>query len=259
MKLIYIHTLKDLSPKSAEIESTYLVRDLKQRGKLPLKEDDIVEEFSSFFVSKTDIDAMIKALDTVPLTVQEIIDVSQEKGDKGNFELINLQRACSALQEIPNPLRKNINYAKNLFEWQNLFITQVTPLLNIIPNLKTQNEKLMYQDKISNIFERILRNKENFMFNFEDVIHEGQLTRMRDLSESMKNGFLFHVKIDEHLKKENFGNIKKRIPDDELERTNIINKKINDIKEGVERAYDANMRMVNMAILLYSYVRWLRK
>ena len=47
-------------------------------------------------------------------------------------------------------------------------------------------------------------------------------------------------------------NLRKKVAEVEY-----IQKNIELIKKGIERAYDANMRMVNKALVLYAYVKWL--
>ena len=49
--MIYIHFLKDLNPKSAEIESVKILRELK-KGKVSFSEDHLRSQFSKYFVNE---------------------------------------------------------------------------------------------------------------------------------------------------------------------------------------------------------------
>ncbi len=253
--MIYIHTLKDLNLKSAKIESVDIIREIKRNNRLPLSEEKLRKHFSAFFVSKNDLDVMSQALELIPETIKEILELPKTKGD---YEPINFKRACSGLQEIPAPLKSNLDYAKKIFDWQESFISHVTPLLNDIPSVKKQGAAKAYDEKIGSLFEVILRNKDDFIFNFRDIINEAQLTRMNDLAESMDKGFFFHVDLQEYLEKQDFSAIRKRVPRDELEKVDKITKEIKDIQKGVKAAYDHNMKVINLAVVLYAYINWVR-
>ena len=47
--MLYIHQLTHLSAKMADLESVYLVRELREKVKLPLKEEVMEEAFCEFF------------------------------------------------------------------------------------------------------------------------------------------------------------------------------------------------------------------
>lgn len=252
--MIYIHNLDDLNPKSAEIETTYLLREIKLNESIPLTQEKLRNKFLLFFVSKTDLDAMSQALRLVPSVLDEIVELSKTEGF---YEKINLQRAYLALQEIPDALKRNLDYANGIFEWQESFIEKITGVLNKTQSLKTKDEQAACEKELDAFFEKILCSKD-FIFNYKGLISEGQLTRINNLLESISNGFIFHITIGEYLKKENFNTIKNRIPKEELAKVDAIIRKLVDIKNGVERAYSHNMRMINLALVLYAYVRWLK-
>ncbi len=252
--MLYIHELRDLNPKSAEIESVQLIRGIKSKNSLPLSEDMVRDNLSAFFVSKTDIDSMSRALDLINGTTNDIVLLSKATL---NIEPINLQRACSGLQEIPNALRKNMNYAQKMLEWQDIVVGQVTTLLNSIRSLETDDEKKAFDKEMSAIFERTLRSKEDLSFKFEDIINEAHMARVKSLAEMMEKGSFFKVKLEEHLKKEDISSIIKRIPQEDIEKVEVIGRKMSEIRKGVERAYEHNMRMLNLAVVLYAYIRWI--
>lgn len=253
--MLYIHTLKDLSPKSLEIESTPLVREIKQNNKYPLSESGLKDHLLSFFVSATDLELMSKSLELIPRTVEEIDSLPP---DEEIYEQISLKRARSVLQELPEALQKNIQYAQLIFEAQELLISQITFLLNKVPELRTTEEKVDYDQQMSIIFEMILRNGRDFRFNFIDIVHEGPLAQITNLVEGLSQNFFFHVQLEEYLKKQDFGAISQRISPAEIEKVNCISQQIVEIQKGVQRAHDLNMRMTNLAVVLYSYIKWLR-
>lgn len=252
--MLYIHTLKDLHPKTAEIEIVPLVREIKQNNSYPLKDEKVSAHLADFFVSAADIDSMALALDVVPETVKELKELTSSP----NYEIENLERAIAALQEMPPALKKNLEYCREIFQWQEFFLTGITRVLNKIPTLKTREEQVEHNEKISALFEKILRNKE-FNFNFWDVVNEAQLSRINNLVESMEQGFVFPVKLEEHLKQLNFNDLKNRIPEEELEKVQRITLNIKEIQKGVQRAYENNMRMINMSLVLYAYIRALKQ
>ncbi len=252
--MLYIHTLKDLSPKCAEIEVIPLIRDIKINQPYPLSEEKVKENFSAFAVSNSDIQSQMLAFELVPSTVEEIKSLIQSDGQ---YETVNVQRAIAALQEMPPALQKNIEYCQQILVWQEMFLERITPLLSSIPKLRTLEEKQDYDKKLSAIFEMILRTKD-FRFHFDDIVNEAQVARMTALIESMEHGFLFPVKLEEHLKQERFDEIKERIPQEELDRVSKITQSIKDISKGVQRAYDNNMRMIQMAVHLYAYIKAMR-
>lgn len=252
--MLYIHNLKDLSPKTADIEIIPMIRDIKRSHSTPLSEQKLVDKFSLSFVSQGDLDVMSEALSFIQPTIQEIVELGKTKG---SYEVLNLKRACSVLEEVPVPLRANIEYTKEIFKTQELFVAQINVFLNKQNSFKNEEEKKVYNDKINQIFEKLLRNNEEFKLKHDDIIYEAQLGRVAALAKGMKEGFFFHVDIEEHLKGEDFSELSKRIPAEEIEKVNLLTKKIETIANGVERAYENNMRMINFALLLYAYIKWI--
>ncbi|MBI5389365.1 hypothetical protein HZB01_03230 [Candidatus Woesearchaeota archaeon] len=254
--MVYINKLQDLNPRSAKVESIALMRDIKKDVNFPLSQEKLKDQLTVFFFSKTDIDAMAAALECLPQVLMELAEILKE--NLNCYEPVNVQRTMNGLQEIPEPLNKNMDYAKRIFEWQDEFVPYVTALFNELPTLRTLDEKKVYEEKLKNIFAKILRQREDFAFKYADIINEAQVSRIRNLEESIKNGFLFNVKMDEYLLKKDFSMRSRRIPTMELDRIAQLNNKMMEIKRGVERAYDGNMRMIQMAILLFTYIEWLK-
>lgn len=251
--MLYIHRLSDLNRKSADTESLPLIREFKQKVSLPLSSAQMEEHFTDFLVSESDLLAMDNALVLIEPTIEMIKNLMAENDPE--HERVNLERAIQLLKMLPQNLQVNIQFADELMSWRGEFIAQATELLNQIPRLRTQEQKLAVNGQISQLFEKILRNKE-FAFNYMDVVNEAQTVNLNGLCEGLPKGYFFHVTLEEELKKSSFERIKERIPADKLKKVEDIEKRIQLIKKGVDRAYDVNMRMVGCAVHLYSYVKW---
>ncbi len=256
--MIYIHALKDLNPKSLEIEATPLLRQIKQTQKLPLSGEKIKEQICSFLISQEDLALGENALALIESAIKEIIDMPKQ--NPAVYEIISLQRTSSDLKDIPAALKNNMDYAQRILGMQPALISELTSLLNSLPMLKNKSvqEKLVYEEKVKNIFAEILRNKNGFFFNFGDIINEVHLSRVKSLTEMMQTKAVFHVKLEEYLKKMDFSSISKRIPAEEIRKAESVEQKIKEIKIAVEKFYNYNLNMINMAILLYAYIKWLR-
>lgn len=251
--MLYIHKLSDLNRKSADTESVMVIRDLRQRMGFPVSVQKMEDYFSDFAVSDTDTSAMVHALSLLEPTMDMIRALAAEQD--AIHEPVNLQRAIQVLSSVPESLLRTLEFSRDIGEWRSDFFKTSSGLLNQVPRLRTNDEKIAVNEKISALFERLLRNKE-FAFNYGDVIHEGHTANVGGLHESMKKGYFFHISLEEELKKISFDQIKGRIPEDKLRRVEEIEGNIAAIKKGVERAYDINMRMVSSATLLYACVKW---
>ncbi|HLD80347.1 MAG TPA: hypothetical protein VJA18_07360, partial [Candidatus Nanoarchaeia archaeon] len=106
------------------------------------------------------------------------------------------------------------------------------------------------------LFQFLLRNQ-GFVFHAPDLVHEGPVAQVNGLVESMQKGFFFHRSLEEEYNKVDFSTIKRRVPSEELKRVEEIEQNILKIKKAADTAYNANMRMVNLSVILYSYVKWL--
>ncbi len=252
--MFYLNSLKDLNQKSADMETIYMIRDLKKETPLPLSEEKMRDRFMTYFISENDKEAMQQSLEAIEPTMEAIKELLKEKDP--DHEPVDLQRAIAMLSELHEPLQKNIEYATELSDWQKQFITEITAILNEIPRLKTKEEKAIYNKRLEEIFAKILRTNE-FKFNAKDIVSEAQVKAISGLNESMARGFFFHITLEEEIKKLNFDLIKSRIPDQKLERVDNIGKSVAEIKKGIDEAYKVNMRAANWALILYAYIRWL--
>ncbi|MBI5390012.1 hypothetical protein HZB02_00810 [Candidatus Woesearchaeota archaeon] len=248
--MVYIHRLQDLTQKSADIESVPIVRELRARLKMPLIEDAMLKEFVRFFVEEHELESLQEALDTIPLAI-EATKALLEKNDP-LYERVNLQRALQMFNEMPSPLQANLALGRDIVNWQGTFATEATEILNAIPHLKTHDEKKAYNDRLNNLFLKLLRNTE-MHFRYNDLIHEGQTNTMLSFSESMAKGFYFHVTLEMELKKIDY---RRNTPYDKLPAVDAVTEQVKRIKRGVDYAYAINLRMIDWALHLYAYFKW---
>jgi hypothetical protein len=251
--MVYIHDLPSLTPKSAEIESVYILREIKQKTTFPFPEQHMADEFSAFFISDTDKTIISESIDKIEPTIRDIRELF-DSGDK-TFEALNLKRAMVMLTEIPKPLSNNLLFIGQVAGWQETSPTEITAVLNSIPKLRTSDEKIACNNMLNHFFMKILRNSD-MKFNTEGIVGDAEKARLADLHESMGKGFFFHVTLEEELKKLKFDAIQGRIPKDKLQKVESIAKNVAEIKKGVDRSYEINMRMVQWSVLLYTYIKW---
>lgn len=244
----HINTLRDFGRQAADIEATYIVRGLKKSTGFPLQESILRERISVHFVSETDLQAMSRALGTVPKAIERIIALARTST---KLEPLNMRRACNALEEMPGPLSGNLGYAKGMLAFQDTLAMRFTRVLNQIKNLRTGEEKSRFDEQMSSIFEQILRSKE-FMFESRDIVNEAHVARIKSLAESMEERFFFHVGLGDYLKHRTAEQVPQRLESEIA----AISKDISCIREGIERAYAHNMRMIRLALELYSHIKW---
>lgn len=252
--MIYIHNLKDLSAKTADIESVPIIRELRKSVVLPISEEKLHDSLREYFMLETDERVMVNALSLIEPTVERIKEIFEQRDPL--YEPINLKRAVDMLIEICTPLENNIMYTRDVYAAKNNIIVELGNIFNNISKLKSQEELRLLNQKLNDVFKKVLRN-ENMELNVNGIVSEPQLERINALNRNIENGFLFHISIEEELSKKTFNIIKQRIPYKELERVERIMENIRNIKDGVEVAYRNNMRMVNLALLLYSYIKFL--
>jgi len=160
------------------------------------------------------------------------------------------------LGEMYEPILNNIKYLNEIESLQNQMIGNFSMILNNMPSAKTIDEKTRLNNELNLIFSRILRGNQ-IMFNSNGIINEGKFARINDLNKSLNEGFFFHFTVKEHLDKVDFSIIKARIKQSELMLAEEIARDIFEIKKGVQAAYDLNMKMVNLSVIIYSYVKML--
>ncbi len=238
----------------ADLESVYLVRELKGKMAFPLKEEVLEEAFCEFSVSSSELQFIEQAASLIEPTMEQIKLLIQEQSPL--HETISLERSVQLLKTIPPALQNNLSYLQQVQVWQPSSPAEIMGLLNQIPKLRTVEEKTRVNEQIKELFQFLLRNP-NFAFYAQDMVHEGPVAQINGLAESMEKGFFFHVSLEEEYKKVDFAAIKKRIPLQDLEKVAEIESHVKQIKKGIDAAYGANMRMVNLAVILYSYVKWL--
>jgi len=250
--MIYIHRLSDLNPKSAEIESTLLIRDLKRKAAFPFKPELFQESFATFFMSDTDQEVISGSIKLIEPAIEELKSM-MEKNDE-TYESINIKRAVDLLSELPEPMKKNILFADDISHWRGQLVFDLTETLNAILKLTKKEDMAAHNEKLNEIFKKILRNDQMF-FNSQGLVNEANIEHTDALASSMENGFLFHVLLEEEIKKIKFSIIRNRLPKSELDRVDRLKARILEIKKGVDRAYEHNIRMVQLAVIIYSFIR----
>jgi hypothetical protein len=262
--MLYLHNLTHLTPKSADVESVPLIREIKQKVGYPLTEQKFSEHISAYFPTHEELSKIEFSLLLVEPTREIISKLAEEtkQAQESNplqaplYESPSLTRANQILQEMPPALDVNLGFMKELAMIKNSFIQEGTQVFNALPKLRTQDDKIIFNNKLNSLFKAILRNKE-FTFNYVDVINEMHTSHIAGLVESLHKGFFFHYTLEEELKKLEFEAIKGRIPREKLDEVEAIRKKVAAIKSGVDVAYACNLRMVHLAVVLYSYIKWL--
>ena len=251
--MLYIHELRHLTSKMAELESVALVRELKQKMSFPLAAQKVSDYCAEFFMSPTDEQQVREA----SAVLQEIIPPVQELLQEQNpiYEQINLERTSRILQEIQLPLQENGGYIREMLEWQQPALESSIALFNRIPRLRSPEEKSAANQQLKNTFTKLLRNEE-FFFRHNDIVNESHVSRMNDLLEGMEKGFLIKVSMEDELKRLSFAVLKQRLPQEEQARLDLLKEKVSQLKRGVDRAYQANLRMVKYGTVLYAYVKW---
>ncbi|MDP3734473.1 MAG: hypothetical protein Q8R37_04540 [Nanoarchaeota archaeon] len=236
------------------MESVYLVREFKEKTPFPLQENLLEEVFAEFSVSESELQSINNAITLISPTIEEVKALLQKQSSL--YETINLQRTIQLLKEIPLVLVNNARYLERIQQWQATSPAAMASLLNKIPALRAAHEKMQTNQQIKDLFAFLLRNQQ-FMFLAQDIVHEGPVAQINGLAESMEKGFFFHISLEEEYNKISFDTLKSRIPPAELEKFTVIEQNIKLIKKAVDAAYQANMRQVNLAVVLYSYVKWL--
>lgn len=252
--MLYIHELRHLNPKMADLESVYLIRELKQKTPYPLVLNDVHTLCTEFFVSPTDVEAIQEAQRLLPEVAQQLHTIVKERNSI--HEQINGERALKLVQELQQPLYQSSRYLEDMASWQLSCLEQMIQILNTLPKLKTKEQKAQYNEQLKKIFRRLLRN-EDFMLKHHDIIHEGSVHAISGLDEGMGKGFLIHITLEEELKKLSYAVIKGRLPPEELQRIEQLREQVAVLKRGIDRAYQSQMRMVNYAVIWYAYVKWM--
>ena len=250
--MLYIHMLKDLNLKSADIESMQIIRELKRSVLLPIEEKEIEKLTELFFASEADREAVNTAIALVLPAIEEIQQIASKENPI--YEPINMKRAVNIIKESWPALIKNIEYIEKISEEKRQLLAEFSQTLNLIPQLKTEQEKEEYNRKLNAVFENVLRSKE-FRFNFQDIINEMHKENVSGLSKSMAEGYFFHIRLEEEIRKDRFEVIRKRVPPAELEQVEKIARMIDKIEKGVLAAHCYNLRMVELAVHLYAMVK----
>ena len=252
--MLYIHKLSQFNQKAADLESVYLIRELKQKTPFPFINNQIQELLTEFLVSDTDKTLIEQALPLIEPTIAIANKLVDEKSEL--HETANCIRTTQILRELPVPIQNSLLYVYDLHNWQKQFTEEITPLLNSLSKLRTAEQKTVANNRLKDMFKKILRGDE-FVFKYPDLVNEGEISAVDGLIESLDRGFLFHFTLEEELKKASFNDLKRRLPQNKIDEAEQIRQNLLLIKKGVDRAQQVNMRMINLAVVMYAYVKWL--
>lgn len=253
--MLYIHRLIDLDKKTADIESTSLIRDIKHLTPLPIAEQKLFDFLSVYFISDTDRENIRHSIELIEPTIALLTKFHNDKLEDKNISLINLERAINILKSLPRPMTENLKFSTDIARFQQPFIREATYIINTIKNLQTSEEKQSHNEKLKQMFNTILR-CDGFVFNSEGIVTEEHTEAIKSLNTSIANGVFFNITMHEKLKNVTFEEVRRRLSINDVEMLEFIARNVEEIKKGVDRAYDNNMRMINLSIILYSYIKW---
>jgi hypothetical protein len=251
--MLYIHKLPDLNMKSAEIESISVIRELRIVSHFPVSEEFMNSQLTAYFARADELKMMGEALALIPFVSEQLVRLLAEKNEV--HEPINVYRSIQLLKQIQQPLQNNLAYVSQLDSAQAQLAGKMTELINKIPGMAAPEDISAVNEALSSIFENLLRSK-SMVFNCYDIINESHTGIANGLLESMRNGYLFHVTLEEEMKKADFARIQLHILREKLDEAEAIRQNILTIKKGVDAAYNVNMKTVELAVLLYSMIKW---
>ena len=151
--MVYIHQLSHLNPKAADLESVYLIREIKEKTPFPLQTDKMQEFFTDMFVSATDKEVSEHAFFLIQPTMEAIMTIAQQLDPI--HENINLHRAVDILKELPGPLQSNIAFVDSVLSWQHHLVSQIVPPLNTLGRAQSKAEKTSSFQQLNPFFEKI--------------------------------------------------------------------------------------------------------
>lgn len=262
--MLYIHTLQDLNPKIAEIEIVPIIRNMKNSYKIPITFENFRDSVHSFDIAPEDIIQIKNSLEKIRLAMIKVIALASDK----TYEIENIRRAYSTLNNIYFAIEGNIKYTEDIAQWIKDNSSEIVELLNKIPFDKTNQERVVRNNEISQVFKKMLRNN-NFSFDHDDLVDESHVSKIKNLSESLKEGFLFRTQIQDFIKKNSLYCDIYKIDIEKFNRctsSGLSEKSLNEVDEilkileestkGINVAFQSNMKVVNLSIYLLAFVRW---
>ena len=252
--MIYVHGLRLLTPKAADIESMHFIRDLKRKTQLPLTADGLKGRVVEYFVSETDRNLMARSLELLPGLIEDVRIMHAARDPE--HEIINVERTIAMLSAMEAPLRNNLAFAGEIAGWQERSLADAVSVLDRISSRRSPQERAALNQELGLILSRLLRN-DTFVFNAAGIVDEEHIKLAADLGESMSKGFLFHFTVEDELKKRSFEQVKYRLAPDKLAVFEGIASRIREVKGGIDPAYAVNMRFIEWSLVLYAYARWL--
>ena len=256
--MLYIHKLSDLNPKNAEIESIKIIREIKTKTPFPVDEMKFYDYISVLFVTDTDKELIKEATSLVEPTLELIKGLRKQVENNPNYAHVTMDRCINNIYLLIDPLKTNQTYISDISHFQKSLLREFPYLINTLNTIKTSDDKLKYNTKFNEIFLRILRNIQMY-YNGKGIVNEEQVKSIKALHSIIKNGFLFHESLQDEFRREELRpDVAAKILPYELQIIDAVEKNLLQIQKGIERAYDHNMRMVNLAVILYSYIKWVK-
>ncbi len=250
--MLYTHKLGDLGRRTVENESIDVVRDIKQKLRYPFNEQAMLDYFARFRIHDAELDLIERGIPLSEPTAQ-MVEAVLALNDE-TFEPINLQRTVVSMRSIPTPLVANLAYSWEMAQWHDELVKEFTQILNVLPRLRTQEDKMAANSRVNALFEKLLRNSD-FSFRFGDIVHEGQVTMLQGLLESISRGYFFHYTLEEELKKIDFSELKRRLPAHHVSSAQAITHNIEQVQNSVDKAYMLNFRMIELATVMYAFIK----
>jgi hypothetical protein len=253
--MIYIHQFKDLNLKNAEIESVPILREIKTKTALPLKVEEVKGYLGGLFAQPHQVVAIEQTQQIVEQLILQLTSLQRRTDEL--YEQQNIKRALTLAYEVQQPLQQNKYYLQDMIAFQDHFFYEMVQILNSLRFLVTTQQKNEANARLNELFSKLLRNTE-FVFRGFDIVNDSHTKSMSALVEALENGFLFREKIEEHVQKLSFEQIKARIPLHEVQLNDTILHYTTQIKATVDQTYQCSMNMIYLAVYLYTYTKWMK-
>lgn len=250
--MLYIHKLADFGQKIVESESIAIIRDFKQKLKFPFKVDAMQSYLQQYHIQAEEINLAERTVELCEETAKKVEELLALQDS--SLEMINLQRTVQMLRSIPVPMQESLMYNLSIKNSHSKIVEEFTQALNNVANAYSKEQKIAVNEALNRPFEKLLRNK-SFVFRHNDIIHEGQVTMLEGLLESIGRGYFFNFTLEEEIQKASLNDIRHRLAPEKLAVMDEVVRNIEEIKKCVDQAYALNFRMVEMCTTMYAFIK----
>jgi hypothetical protein len=252
--MIYIHSYKDFTQKNVEIESVPLLREIRSNFTLPIREEDLAF-LSEAFPTREEI----SSLDTLDQKIQHTLAIlaHAHADTRELYEPLNLERTAIVLSSIQGALSASKHYFSELFVHSQETVHIFTDSLMRLRQVVTTEEKNAVNSALSNCFHQLLRT-DGLQFFAQDILNDTHTGGIKGIVEALNGGFLIRVLVEEHVAKSSWQRIRERVPQDILAVHDQITQNCQEIQLIVDAYYDRVMRVLYLAVCLYTFIKWLR-